>query len=61
MGIAFGYGIHFCVGAPLARLAAPIAFSTLLHRLPNLKLAGEVPEYKTDVTVRGLKALPVAF
>jgi pimeloyl-[acyl-carrier protein] synthase len=58
---AFGYGIHFCVGAPLARLEAPIAFSTLLRRLPNLRLAGEVPEYKPDVTVRALKALPVAF
>ena len=59
--IAFGYGVHFCVGAPLARLEAPIAFSAMLHRLPNIRLAGEVPEYKPDVTVRGLKALPVAF
>lgn len=58
---AFGYGIHFCVGAPLARLEAPIAFSTLLSRLPNLRLAGEAPEFKPDVTVRGLKALTVAF
>ena len=58
---AFGYGIHFCVGAPLARLEAPIAFSTLLSRLPNLRLAGQAPEFKPDVTVRGLKALTVAF
>jgi cytochrome P450 len=59
--LAFGYGIHFCLGAPLARLEAPIAFSAMLSRLPKLRLAGEALEYKPDVTVRALKALPVAF
>lgn len=38
--LAFGYGIHMCVGAPLARLEGEIAFNRLFDRLPNLRLAG---------------------
>jgi cytochrome P450 len=37
--LAFGQGIHYCLGAPLARLEGEIAFTTLLKRLPNLRLA----------------------
>jgi cytochrome P450 len=59
--LAFGYGVHFCLGAPLARLEAPIAFTALLERFPNLRLTDEPLEYKADITVRGLKALPVEF
>ncbi len=58
---AFGYGIHFCVGAPVARVEVAIALTTLLRRLPGIRLATAAPEFKPDVTVRGLKTLPVVF
>lgn len=54
---AFGYGIHFCLGAPLARLDAPIAFAALLRRFPRLRLADRAVEFKPDVTVRRLTSL----
>ena len=58
--LAFGLGLHFCVGAPLARLEALIAFNTILRRLPNLRLNGPV-EWERHSLFRTLKALPVAF
>jgi cytochrome P450 len=59
--IAFGLGIHFCLGAPLARVEGQIAINTLLKRLPNLALAVEHPEFRQSLTLRGLTALPVTF
>jgi cytochrome P450 len=59
--IAFGWGIHFCLGAPLARLEGQIAIGTLVRRLPKLALACDRPEYRQSLTLRGLKALPVAL
>ena len=59
--IAFGFGIHFCLGAPLARLEGQIAIGTLLLRMPGLKLATSAPEWRESSTLRGLKALPVVF
>src|SRR5438445_175523 len=59
--IAFGWGIHFCLGAPLARIEGQIAINTLLRRLPKLALATDHPEYRQSLTLRGLKALPVSF
>lgn len=60
--IAFGFGIHFCLGAPLARLEAPIAINTLLRRMPTLQLASETVEWQREHSViRGLKSLPVTF
>jgi pimeloyl-[acyl-carrier protein] synthase len=59
--IAFGWGIHFCLGAPLARVEGQIAINTLVQRLPKLALATETPEYRQSLTLRGLKSLPVAF
>jgi len=59
--IAFGWGIHFCLGAPLARIEGQIAINTLLRRLPKVSLASDVPEYRPSLTLRGLKALPVTF
>jgi len=59
--VAFGLGIHFCLGAPLARVEGQIAIGTLLRRLPKLALATERPEYRQSLTLRGLSALPVAF
>jgi cytochrome P450 len=59
--IAFGWGIHFCLGAPLARLEGQIAIDTLVRRLPGLELVAGTPEYRQSLTLRGLKALPVKF
>jgi cytochrome P450 len=59
--LAFGQGIHFCLGAPLARLEAQIAFDTLLRRLPGLRPASDRPAWKRNLTQRGLGALPVRF
>jgi len=57
--IAFGWGIHFCLGAPLARVEGQIAIDTLVRRLPRLALVSEDVEYRQSLTLRGLKALPV--
>jgi len=59
--IAFGWGIHFCLGAPLARVEGQIAIGTLARRLPKLALATDRPEYRQSLTLRGLSRLPVAF
>jgi cytochrome P450 len=59
--LAFGSGIHYCLGAPLARLEGQIAFATLLRRMPNLRLETAAPEYRDNFTLRGLEALPVSF
>lgn len=57
--LAFGHGPHFCLGAPLARLEARIAFTALTARFPRARLDGE-PVYKPNVTLRGLSTLAVA-
>jgi cytochrome P450 len=59
--IAFGYGIHYCVGASLARLEAEIAFTQLLDRFPHLALAvpAEEVHWQPSVRKRGLTTLPV--
>ncbi|MGH7389655.1 MAG: cytochrome P450 [Candidatus Rokuibacteriota bacterium] len=59
--IAFGWGIHFCLGAPLARVEGQIAIGTLVRRLPTLALAVDRPEHRQSLTLRGLQALPVSF
>ncbi len=59
--IAFGWGIHFCLGAPLARVEGQIAINTLLRRKPALTLATETPEWRESSALRGLKALPVSL
>src|SRR3989442_831297 len=59
--IAFGWGIHFCLGAPLARVEGQIALDTLVRRLPRLELVTHEPEYRQSLTLRGLKTLPVKF
>jgi hypothetical protein len=58
--VAFGFGIHFCLGAPLARVEGQIALGTLLRRKPSLAIAGPLT-WRESSTLRGLKALPVAF
>ena len=59
--LAFGGGIHYCLGAPLARLEGEIAFATLARRLPKLALASEDAFYKDNYVLRGLESLPVRF
>ena len=59
--ISFGAGVHYCLGAPLARLELQIALATLLRRLPRLRLAGPEPQFRDAYVIRGLRSLPVAF
>lgn len=59
--MAFGYGIHFCLGAPLARIEGHIALETLIRRLPRLALVGPEPAWRASQMFRGLEALPVTF
>lgn len=59
--LSFGGGIHYCLGAPLARLEGEIALTTLLRRMPDLQLATETPEYGDNYLLRGLKSLPLTF
>lgn len=59
--LAFGKGIHLCLGAPLARLEGEIAVSTLLKRFPNIQLQADVNEleWRPGMIVRGVKEIPV--
>lgn len=58
--VSFGAGLHFCIGAPLARLELAVALPMLARRLPGLRLDG-VPRYRDTYHFRGLEALPVAW
>jgi pimeloyl-[acyl-carrier protein] synthase len=58
--LAFGAGIHYCLGAQLARLEGRIAVTTLVRRFPKLRLAGEV-KWRPAPVLRGLESLPVQF
>ena len=59
--LAFGFGTHFCLGAPLARLEGEVALTTLVGRCPDLALAVDTPRYKENLILRGLEALPLSF
>ena len=60
--LSFGGGIHFCLGAQLARIEAEIAISTLLRRLPELRLDNaENPQWRPTFVLRGLKELPASW
>lgn len=59
--IAFGLGLHYCVGAPLARVELTAALSTLLRRFPRLRLVTEVPRYHAKNVFRYLEELRVGF
>jgi cytochrome P450 len=60
--LSFGGGIHFCLGAQLARIEAEVAISTLLRRLPELKLDdAENPQWRPTFVLRGLKELPASW
>jgi cytochrome P450 len=58
--LAFGYGIHYCIGAALSRLEAPLALVAILERFPAIRLApGTTPAWKPNITFRGLAELIV--
>jgi cytochrome P450 len=59
--VAFGSGIHHCLGASLARLEGQEAFKALAERFPSLQLATEALEYQPSITFRSLKSLPVTW
>ncbi|PAD33165.1 cytochrome P450 [Paenibacillus sp. 7523-1] len=61
--IAFGKGIHYCLGAPLARLEGEIAINALLQRLPEIRLNTDAKllEWRPGMIIRGLKAFPVVY
>jgi cytochrome P450 len=61
--VAFGQGIHFCLGAPLAELEGRIAFETLFRRFPDVKLAqpAESLRWRKAMPLRGLEELPVTL
>jgi cytochrome P450 len=57
--LGFGAGVHYCLGAPLARMEIAAALQALVHRLPTLGLAAE-PERRPEFVIRGLRTLPVS-
>lgn len=60
--LSFGVGVHYCVGAPLARMESQIAIRTLIDRMPNLRLAQPAGiTWRSGFVLRGLVSLPVKF
>ena len=60
--MSFGGGIHYCVGAQLARIEGEIAIETLLRRLPNLRLSDiDHPDWRRTFVLRGLNKLPARW
>ncbi|WP_030747738.1 cytochrome P450 family protein [Streptomyces sp. NRRL F-5135] len=61
--LGYGHGIHYCLGAPLARLEAQTALATLLTRLPDIRLAQDPADlrWRGGLIMRGLRTLPVCF
>jgi cytochrome P450 len=59
--LGFGFGIHHCLGAPLARMEAQVALSALVRRAPDLALAADRVTYKHNIVLRGMESLPVSM
>jgi cytochrome P450 PksS len=61
--LSFGQGIHFCLGAPLARMEAQIAINSLLNRMTGLELkdSADSLHWRPSIFLRGLHSLPVKF
>ena len=57
--LSFGRGIHYCLGAPLARLEGSIAFELLLERFARIDPLGERPKFRSGIVLRGLRSLPL--
>ena len=59
--VAFGWGVHFCLGAPLARIEAGIAIKSLLSRMPDIRLQSEDVDWWENMAIRCPRSLPVEF
>jgi cytochrome P450 len=59
--LGFGFGIHHCLGAPLARMETQVALTSLVRRAPHLTLTVDDVAYKSNVVLRGMEALPVSL
>jgi cytochrome P450 len=59
--LGFGYGIHYCIGAALARMESQVTFETIIRRLPDMHMTVDKPEFRPNYSLRGLTSLPVAF
>ncbi|MEO5723837.1 MAG: cytochrome P450 [Ilumatobacteraceae bacterium] len=58
--LGFSAGVHYCLGASLAKLEAQVAISSVIRRFPNVQLAGE-PHWRDRLTIRGVDQLPVSW
>ena len=58
--LGFGFGVHYCLGASLARTEIRVMFEELLRRLPDLELAGRVTQLRSNF-INGIKSMPVRF
>ncbi|MEU6357514.1 cytochrome P450, partial [Streptomyces sp. NPDC047072] len=59
--LALGHGVHYCLGAPLARAETEIALAALLERFPDLRLAAPDLDWRPSLRARGLRSLPVTY
>lgn len=59
--IAFGYGIHFCVGAPLARMEGRFALRAMMQRMKEIELGDTPPVWRDSLVLRGMSSLPIRF
>lgn len=61
--VAFGFGVHQCLGQPLARMELQVVYGTLYRRIPTLRLAGDLQDvpFKHDAFIYGVHELPVAW
>jgi cytochrome P450 len=59
--LSFGQGVHFCLGAGLARLEAQVAIGALLRRFPDFRADVASPEWRRSMTLRGVTRLPIAL
>jgi cytochrome P450 len=59
--VAFAWGIHFCLGAWLARLEARLVLDAIFRKLPELRLATAAPRFRPMIFLRGLESLPLTW
>jgi len=59
--LSFGMGMHYCLGAPLARLEGQVAVQTLVRRYPNLRRLDDTPQWRDTISFRGLQSLPLSL
>ena len=59
--VIFGYGVHFCIGAPLARMEGRFALSAMMQRMTEIELGVAPPVWRDSLVLRGLSSLPIRF